>query len=766
MSLYDEFSASRGTLSSACSRKLATVLSTMHRTLLISVVRFSGVYSAIPCNNADETCDIVLGVCTKNPTKFRLVNLACPQGSSTPSATAKITKENPAPGPFFDTQGISVPLGTCTPCYDYSNIGGIIKQCAAGTGCDLKSQLCLPIVKSDYDAAAITVLPCSGTQPVGAKVSSAAECATCWADAITQECGPAPTNFIGPVSRIPPGTPSPGVPSGTPVRTDLSGYPSYANNASAKLTYQYLSCLVTAGRTDDLRPEYSVDSNFGTGVGPGGASGTAWALAWDNTFNSICDCTAGINVVTRTGGSTASLHPRQTEVCAIVPQCLKFTANCADGIKTDAKVALGNDLNCAAACDVRRELGWLEASRAWLEAEESMLKLHFEQAVTALQNAASLVASADNVAVQKFSMGDDLASSIYLGFQDAFGTASYVTGAAQAGIDIAVAAGLIVTSEFLAPFLALLGATLGLISEIMSIAGSFGDEYFQVFENAIEAFVLADQLQTNLQQGLTATRQAFRDNILNTINKDRNRLFYLFEMDQVANFSVSTLDYTTFSKFSLAMSAALSQQYTRQLIPSRYQTCTVDQVSGWVGFSGDSWWVSSCSFLASHRVPRAEYRAYSSDFDSAGYEDCPAWCGDGRGSHYVYSGNPSTAYETGITQGFLYPTWRNPNTGDKWMYVSTVKTFYWLCDTVDNYKGIDANIMVAAGCKNGTGSRWYCGPEQLDIATFQFSNGYWEPPIVDFYNPSVYQQVKTATPNLFGWPPFKNNRKDACVNHY
>ncbi|KAI9032118.1 hypothetical protein DFJ74DRAFT_701754 [Hyaloraphidium curvatum] len=709
----------------------------------------SGIVKTSACASG-LSCDPVLYVCVEKPTPLRLARFACPQGENSPSATAKIQKDQPPPGPFYDNQGLAVPLGACKKCF----AGGFLLQCGTGTACDFASGLCLPVAQNDYDANAIGTLPCSGTKSVGTKVSAAAECGTCWADLRDMTCGKAPTGFVTAVSTIPKGLPSTGVPSGTPLRSDsgLTGYPSYSGNANALKTYTYTSCLLTGGSSSDLRTTYNNTLNFGAAVGNGGQADQSWIQTWRTAFAPICDCSKG---AARSTAAAPQLQLRSGACAGITEGCHPFVADCARGVLTNVTAVLGNQLDCSAACDVELELTWLDASNSWLTAEDKMLASHFQNAKEALQEAVDLVASADNVAVQKYQAGNDLASSLVLGFQDAFGIASYLTSAAAAaGVEIAIDLSAIVGAEFTLPFMALLSAVVGLISEIMSIAGSFGNDYYQVFENGIDAYLAADQLSATLAQSLSATQKAFRNTILNTINQDRTRLFYLYEMSRASPYDLATIDYTSISKFSLAMKAGLKQQYVKELIPSRYSLCTVDRISDWIGKAGDDCRAS----------PSGSY-------------DCPSYCGDGRGhsGSYSYSGNPAAAHETTIGQYLTYPEFRGTQCDCPSSFVSLLSTFYWMCDKVDTYTLVNPNLMAAAGCSNGTvtrndGSsetRWFCGPEKTDVAKLQFAQGYWNAP---YYNVRYWNGVNEggydykAPPIGFSWSKMDNKRMNTCVD--
>ncbi|KAI9027029.1 hypothetical protein DFJ74DRAFT_755485 [Hyaloraphidium curvatum] len=740
---------------------------------------------------------MVLGICVDKPTPLRDPKFACPKGAGTPSAGQAANKDNAVPGPFFDTAKLAVPPGTCTPCLDK---GVFTAECPAGTACDaavFETGLCLPVVRTEYDAHADGTATCSGKQPAGAKVSSPGECASCWIDARTSTCGPAPTGFLAAVAQVPKGWKvnlgsdknsgeyRDSFPDWVPFREDsgLSGYRAYTEDGALLKTYAYASCAATKGRTADLRPEYGSKETLESGAL------VEWAAAWDRAFSGACDC----------GGKTARAVPPSAEKvgrqapqqCPGIAQgCMQFVSGTCDrGITADAKAALGDALRCEAACEVRSEIAWLGSSQGWLAAADNLVAPLFDGMQASLLGALERLAGQGKADGTVFRFGFGFAGMVHWAFLDALATAALADAGARNGVDVGAgdrAAG----SPLWGPLLALLGSSLDSIVPIMDNTSPSRQEFYYVFwqegelsfKPATEVNQGGDKLKAYLKSSLDATLKVFRDRLLNDINKDRMRLYYFHAMDAASGIGISG-DYALgkAGEVAGAVAAAAGRRYLRQVIPSFWDVCTVDQWDSWVPTDGIT---QSCATSK-----------------AGAYGVCPDWCGDKDSSTFEYAGNPSWAWSGGDEDplGGTFPPfsapwyrYREPKPDDWRLYANgqttgtVVRSYYWPCGGAKGSGGPDdggfTSLLEGAGCRRvevlagarTPENRIVCGAEGADLGYVQFSEGYWSQPFYDRRNgawdmndwPKHGTGAYRASPVTFGWLGMRNRRMRPCVDHY
>ena len=257
-----------------------------------------------------------------------------------------------------------------------------LEDCPGGTACYTSEtwngyHLCLPTLASRAEEKVSGSLPCDGTQPVGTKVGTPAECGTCFSDFVTGLCANPPSSWMFQVSVIPVGGPTPGVAVPGPKQGNLTGFPTYPAGSVEETTYQFVSCVASGFLNHDIRSWYGTDQ-------PRNGDPAA-VFEWITQINALpgaseCNCyddTYGLKGEQgKSVASTAGLGNGDSgDINGNDPLCVKFGSS-------------RPNVDCPTFCQVSAEFVWIsEGTTQWYLANAESLATTFESMATSLENA-------------------------------------------------------------------------------------------------------------------------------------------------------------------------------------------------------------------------------------------------------------------------------------------------------------------------------------------------------------------------------------------
>lgn len=546
---------------------------------------------------------------------------------------------------------------------------------------------------------------------------------SCYWDVVTKVCSLPPGKFIESIRYMPKGTSSPLVNANWPMRNNevITGYPDYASSAfpysnDAQLTYEYLSCLATRGESADIRLErYTNDFML---------QAHSWWEQLTSTAWSHPDCTdfcAGPAAGSRRA-STRSLQRRLPLNPTKGPCKAKFADK--DGILLPNSVAAlksqGGEFRCEVYCHVKAEADWISNSAVKLvDVNNKMLTSSFSQTKANLQAAQQQLGDAPLHVPEKDAHG-------YLNSVD------FWTELVSFGLD-------------------LLGLSFPVETLTIKLAGKYGgkpNSYIETAEKCIKAIefasttilyggnvnekvspekpieqafgtalgvdLKAEELYNAVAWSLGNASLSFSAAIKDVIS-DRNKLRYLSAYVDMLDMNLEGQAQQFVMENIAAIDDQAKRSFVKQLLPSMFDLCYVNEVDGWPDT------VNGC--------PWAGYGPWYSNDQLDGKlktGQCPHYCDSLKKADNSLNPQPHLKQQnemtyTWATQGMKYPELPAesarynqfahvyPNTYLTWpQQRGLVRTRFWMCARNARKETMNTTLW-----ENVLGCEWR-GPEEAD----------------------------------------------------